>query len=295
MLYMNAAKLYVVATPIGNLADMSLRAIEILKQVDVIAAEDTRHSKKLLQHYAITTPLLSLYAENEAQRSVELLARLQRGEAVALISDAGTPLVSDPGQRLVQQAQTAGIDIVPVPGACAAIAALSVAGLPADQFIFVGFLPTRRGARCGVLEGFEHEPRTVVCYEAPHRIMALLADMENVLGAERRVVVARELTKRFETILHGPIADVKAALLADSVQQKGEFVVLLAGAVPQPAADLSESAQHIMTVLAKALPLKQAAQLTAEISGASKNKLYQWAVQKPEIRGQNPEGLVRWR
>jgi len=268
--------LYVVATPIGNLGDMSQRAREVLQQVDRIAAEDTRHSGQLLRHFAINTPLLALHEHNERQISEGLVVRMLAGETLALVSDAGTPLVSDPGFHLVRLAVQAGIQVLPVPGACALTAALSVAGLATDRFRFEGFLPAKHGARQQRLETLLHEEATLVFYEAPHRILDTLADMEPMFGAGRQLVLARELTKTFETVLRGTIAEVQQQVEADSNQQKGEMVLLLEGAAAEPNDDIE--VQRILTILLAQLPVKQASTLAAAITGEKKNHLYDLAL-----------------
>lgn len=270
--------LYVVATPIGNLADMVPRATETLQQVDLIAAEDTRHSKRLLEHFHISTPMVAYHDHNEAQSLPALLQRLAKGQSIALISDAGTPLISDPGYRLVRAAREAGFSVSPIPGPSALIAALSVAGLPSDRFRFEGFLPAKTGPRRNVLDGLAKEEATLIFYEAPHRIAASLADVVHCFGEEREVVVARELTKTFETILAGPAAEVLSLVEGDSNQQRGEIVLLIHGAPGAKDLGLDAEAMRIMTLLTKELPLKQAAALAADISGVKKNALYQWAV-----------------
>jgi len=221
--------LWVVATPIGHRDDLSARAIETLRAVAVIAAEDTRHSRPLLLHHGVATPLVALHDYNEREVVDALVARLQGGESVALISDAGTPLISDPGFRLVRAARAAGIRCAPVPGACAAIAALSVAGLPSDRFVFEGFLPAKAAARRSRLRELAGEPRTIIFYESSHRVAESLADMRDVFGAEREAVLARELTKMFETVLGEPLAALAARVAADPDQQRGEHVILVAG------------------------------------------------------------------
>jgi len=270
--------LYIVATPIGNLQDMSLRAVETLKKVDVIAVEDTRHSAPLLQHFAVTTPTLALHDHNERDRAALLLKRLQKGESIALISDAGTPLISDPGYHLVSEAKNAGITVVPIPGACAAIAALSAAGLPTDRFVFEGFLPVKTAARTARLKELDSEARTLIFYEAPHRIMDVLQDMQAVFGDARRVVVARELTKMFETIRSGTLAEIVAWANADKNQQRGEIVILVEGAEKTAATD--PDVQRVLTILLEALPLKQAVELAAKITNQRKNELYQQALKQ---------------
>ncbi len=276
----NPGTLYIVATPIGNLADMTQRAISVLREVNLIAAEDTRHSRTLLQHYQINTPMISLHEFNEAKRMTELLNRLLQGENIALISDAGTPLISDPGYVLVQSAREAKITVTPIPGCCAAIAALSGAGLPTDSFLFVGFLPSKTGERKHRLASLQDQLTTLIFYEAPHRIAALLQDIKLVLGTERRVVLAKELTKTFETFFAGTATEALDWLQADPYHQKGEFVVLVHGAVasPEKNADIPAPAQRILEILCAELPLKQAVALTAKITGVKKNALYANAV-----------------
>lgn len=281
--------LFVVATPIGNLADMVPRATEILQQVDIIAAEDTRHSKRLLEHFHISTPMLAYHDHNEQHSLPGILNRLEQGERIALISDAGTPLISDPGYRLVRAAREAGFRVVPVPGASALIAALSVAGLPSDRFAFEGFLPAKSGQRRKQLDALRKEARTLIFYEAPHRILACLRDIAAELGETREIVLARELTKTFETVIAGSAAEVLNRVESDSNQQKGEIVLVVRGAETKGAAEIDPEAQRIMTVLLKELPLKQAAALTAEISGTKKNALYQWALGEKQSPGPNLE------
>lgn len=275
--------LFVVATPIGNLADMVPRATEVLQQADIIAAEDTRHSKRLLEHFHISTPMLAYHDHNEQQSLPGILKRLEQGERIALISDAGTPLISDPGYRLVRATREAGFRVVPIPGASALIAALSVAGLPSDRFAFEGFLPAKTGQRRKQLEALGKESRTLIFYEAPHRILASLRDIAAVLGEARELVLARELTKTFETIIAGSAAEVLSRVEGDPNQQKGEIVLMLRGVETKAHAELEPEAERIMSILARELPLKQAAALAAEITGAKKNALYQWAL-NTEIR-----------
>ncbi len=270
--------LYVVATPIGNLEDLSPRAVRILSQVDLIAAEDTRHSARLLQHYAITTRLTALHEHNERARAAALIEDLQDGRSLALISDAGTPLVSDPGFNLVRAAHAAGITVVPVPGACAAIAALSASGLPTDRFIFEGFPPAKQAARVNYFQGLRQESRTQIFYESSHRILESLADMVSVFGPERPAVLARELTKQFETLRTAPLADLYTWVSADPDQQRGEMVVLLAGAPPE-AREGDGEAERILRLLLAELPVRQAAALTAQITGQKKNHLYERALE----------------
>ena len=266
--------LWVVATPIGHRDDLSARAIETLRAVAVIAAEDTRHSRPLLLHHGVATPLVALHDYNEREVVDALVARLQGGESVALISDAGTPLISDPGFRLVRAARAAGIRCAPVPGACAAIAALSVAGLPSDRFVFEGFLPAKAAARRSRLRELASEPRTIIFYESSHRVAESLADMRDVFGAEREAVLARELTKMFETVLGEPLAALAARVAADPDQQRGEHVILVAGRGEEADAKLAEG-KRIFAILREELPPAKAAKLAAAISGAPRKLLYQ--------------------
>ncbi|MFP3518415.1 16S rRNA (cytidine(1402)-2'-O)-methyltransferase [Pseudomonas sp. SIMBA_077] len=273
--------LYVVATPIGNLDDISARALKVLREVSLIAAEDTRHSLRLLQHFGIATPLGACHEHNERDEGNRFIQRLLAGEDVALISDAGTPLISDPGYHLVRQARAAGVRVVPVPGACALIAALSAAGLPSDRFIFEGFLPAKAVGRRSRLELLKEESRTLIFYEAPHRILECLQDMELVFGADRPALLARELTKTFETLKGLPLAELRAFVEADSNQQRGECVVLVAGwTAPETDQVVSNEAMRILDLLLKEMPLKRAAALAAEITGERKNVLYQVALEK---------------
>jgi 16S rRNA (cytidine1402-2'-O)-methyltransferase len=271
--------LYVVATPIGNLDDMSVRALKVLREVALIAAEDTRHSARLMQHFGIGTPLAACHEHNERDEGSRFITRLLAGDNVALISDAGTPLISDPGYHLVRQARAAGIPVVPVPGACALIAALSAAGLPSDRFMFEGFLPAKAVGRRAKLELVKEEPRTLIFYEAPHRILECLQDMEQVFGTERPALLARELTKTFETLKGLPLGELRAFVEADSNQQRGECVVLVAGWTPPEDEDVvGTEARRILGLLLEEMPLKRAAALAAQITGVRKNLLYQVAL-----------------
>ncbi|MCV4263133.1 16S rRNA (cytidine(1402)-2'-O)-methyltransferase [Pseudomonas capsici] len=273
--------LYVVATPIGNLDDMSVRALKVLRDVALIAAEDTRHSSRLMQHFGISTPLAACHEHNERDEGSRFITRLLAGDDVALISDAGTPLISDPGYHLVRQARAAGVQVVPVPGACALIAALSAAGLPSDRFIFEGFLPAKAAGRKGRLEMLREEPRTLIFYEAPHRILECLQDMEQVFGPDRPALLARELTKTFETLKGLPLAQLRAFVEGDSNQQRGECVVLVAGWTPPEDEDVvGAEARRVLDLLLEEMPLKRAAALAAEITGVRKNLLYQVALDK---------------
>jgi 16S rRNA (cytidine1402-2'-O)-methyltransferase len=271
--------LYVVATPIGNLDDISARALNVLRNVALIAAEDTRHSARLMQRFGIGTPLVACHEHNERDQGGRFLARLLAGDDVALISDAGTPLISDPGYHLVRQARAAGVAVVPVPGACALIAALSAAGLPSDRFIFEGFLPAKAAGRRARLEQVKEESRTLIFYEAPHRILECLQDMQAVFGDERPALLARELTKTFETLKGMPLAELAAWVGADSNQQRGECVVLVAGwQAPEGEDAINAEALRILNLLLAEMPLKRAAALAAEITGVRKNLLYQAAL-----------------
>ncbi|MBB4818779.1 16S rRNA (cytidine1402-2'-O)-methyltransferase [Pseudomonas alcaligenes] len=274
-------KLYVVATPIGNLDDISTRALRVLRDVALIAAEDTRHSVRLLQHFGISTPLAACHDHNEREEGGRFLARLQAGEDVALISDAGTPLISDPGYHLVRQVRAAGITVVPVPGPSALIAALSAAGLPSDRFIFEGFLPAKAVGRRSRLERVKEEPRTLIFYEAPHRLLECLEDMVTVFGEDRPAVLARELTKTFETLKGSPLSALRDWVAADSNQQRGECVLLVAGwQEPEGEDAISGEALRVLDLLLGELPLKRAAALAAEITGVRKNLLYQAALER---------------
>jgi|TARA_R100000935_G_scaffold9415_1_gene19242 16S rRNA (cytidine1402-2'-O)-methyltransferase len=271
------AALYIVATPIGNLADISARAIEVLSSVDVIAAEDTRHSKYLLQHHGIETSTISLHEHNEQQRSELLLSRIAAGESIALISDAGTPLISDPGYRLVNMAREQGIKVIPIPGACAVIAALSASGLSAERFAFEGFLPPKSTARLQALKSLANEPRTLIFYESPKRMVASLQDMLTVFGGDRKACLARELTKMFETIVTLPLAELVDVVINDANHQKGEIVLLVEGQAAVVDSDEAEEVR-VLQILLDEVSLKQAAAITASILGIKKNKAYEMAL-----------------
>lgn len=273
--------LYVVATPIGNLDDISARALRVLREVALIAAEDTRHSQRLLQHFGIATPLAACHEHNERDQGGRFIGRLQAGEDVALISDAGTPLISDPGFHLVRSARAAGIPVVPVPGACALIAALSAAGLPSDRFIFEGFLPAKATGRRQRLEALREEPRTLLFYEAPHRLLESVEDMLAVFGPERPALLARELTKTFETLKGLPLAELREFIAADSNQQRGECVLLVGGwQAPEGEEAVSAESLRVLDLLLAEMPVKRAAALAAEITGVRKNLLYQAALER---------------
>lgn len=268
-----AGTLQVVATPIGNLADLSPRALDTLRTVSAVCAEDTRRTRQLLAHYGIERPLIALHEHNEADIAATLVARMQAGESLALVSDAGTPLVSDPGFRLVRAARAAGIRVSPVPGASALIAALSVAGLPSDRFVFEGFLPAKAGARRQRLAALAGETRTLLFYESSHRIADTLADCVDAFGTQRPAVLARELTKLFETVLDGTLEQLQALVEVDPDQRRGEFVLLVHGAGDDADAKIAEG-RRVCALLAEHLPPSTAAKLAAEISGAPRRALY---------------------
>ena len=273
-----SAKLYIVATPLGNISDITYRAIEILKGVDLIAAEDTRHSGKLLSYYQITKPTFPLHDHNERQRGSVLIEKIKAGQAVALISDAGTPLISDPGYHLVNECREAGIDVVPVPGACAAITALSAAGLPSDRFSFEGFLPVKEKAKTEKLTTLAEETQTMIFYESPRRIQDTVKHIINIMGADRKLVIARELTKMFESYYVLPAGEMLDWLNQDTNHCRGEFVLMVAGA-SKDNIGLSLEAINTLTLLKKELPLKKAAAITAEIHNLKKNDLYKWGLE----------------
>ncbi len=277
---MSESVLYVVATPIGNLADISERALSVLRSVDLIAAEDTRHTRQLLMHFTINKPLFSVHDHNEQQRIEKVISELSSGQSIALVSDAGTPLISDPGFHVVQAVRDAGFQVVPVPGPCALVTALSAAGMPTDRFCFEGFLPAKSSGRKKQLQQVEDEPRTLVFYESPHRIVDSLTDIAEVLGADRLITVARELTKTFETFFTGTLEQTIAWMQADTNQQRGEFVLVVAGAsVKEDEEAAAVSAEKVLKVLLEELPVKQAAALCAKITGQKKNALYQQALE----------------
>ncbi|WAC61781.1 16S rRNA (cytidine(1402)-2'-O)-methyltransferase [Pseudoxanthomonas sp. SL93] len=270
---MSAGTLFIVATPIGNLADLSPRALDTLRGVAAICAEDTRRSGQLLSHFGVEKPLVALHEHNEDALSQRIVERLLAGESLALVSDAGTPLVSDPGYRVVRAARAAGVKVSPIPGACAAIAALSVAGLPSDRFVFEGFLPAKSSARREQLQLLAGETRSLVFYESSHRIAESLADMRIAFGDDRPAVLARELTKLFETVLDGTLAGLHARVEADDNQRKGEFVVIVQGAGDDSDAQLAEG-RRVYAMLSPHLPPSTAARLAADITGAPRKSLY---------------------
>ncbi|MBX2809542.1 MAG: 16S rRNA (cytidine(1402)-2'-O)-methyltransferase [Cellvibrionaceae bacterium] len=274
--------LYIVATPIGNLADISLRAIETLRAVALIAAEDTRRSGRLLSHFNIGTPLIAYHDHSDTRRITQIIDKLCSGQSIALISDAGTPLVSDPGYRLVKAARAKAIAVVPIPGACALVAALSVSGLPADRWAFEGFLPAKAQARQQRLQALQAEARTLIFYESTHRILESLEAMAQVFGGDREAVLARELTKTYETLLSGTLASLLACLNAEANQCKGEFVLLVKGFdKPNRVSVIDSAAEHTMKILLQELSVKQAASLGARLTGIKKRDLYQWALNQP--------------
>ncbi len=266
--------LYIVPTPIGNLGDISSRALDVLNQVSLIACEDTRHSGKLLSHFGIETRKTALHDHNERDRAQWIIQKLAAGEAVALISDAGTPLISDPGYHLVSQVREAGFNVVPLPGPCAAITALSASGLPSDRFSFEGFLPAKEKGRLDKLNELSEDPRTLIFYESPHRIIHSLESIVTALGEMRHVVMAREVTKTFETFLSGSAAEVLAQVKADQNQQKGEIVLMCHGYRSDTEEEFSTVAINTLKLLCQELPLKKASALAAQIHGLKKNALY---------------------
>ena len=266
--------LYVVATPIGNLEDITYRAVRILTEVDLIAAEDTRHSRTLLAHYDITTRMQALHEHNESQVVSRILERIASGQAIALISDAGTPLISDPGFHLVRTAREAGLPVFTVPGPSAVTAALSVAGLPPDRFVFEGFLPSKSAARKKRLQLLGHETRTLVMFESSHRIEATVADMIEVFGDNRLVAVCRELTKKFETVLRFPLAQLQKELAQDANQSRGEFVIVVGGEEASEDESLSKAHQMALALM-EFMPASQAARVAAQLNNVSRRQIYQ--------------------
>lgn len=273
-----AGTLYIVATPIGNLRDITQRALDVFAQADLIAAEDTRHSGLLLAHYGIKKPFFALHDHNEQQKAAQLVAKLQQGMSIALISDAGTPLISDPGFHLVRQCRQAGIKVVPLPGACAAITALCASGIASDRFCFEGFLPAKSKGRRDKLETLTDEERTLIFYESTHRILDCLADMEAVFGADRYVVLAREITKSWETVSGDRLAVLRAWLAEEPNRTKGEMVLIVEGKPKTQETMFSAQAIKALTLIARELPLKKAAAIVAEVYGYKKNALYQFGL-----------------
>ncbi len=277
----DVATLYIVPTPIGNLADITQRALDVLANVDLIAAEDTRHTSRLLSHFSISTRTFALHDHNEQQKADFLIEKLQAGTSIALVSDAGTPLISDPGYHLVNRCRHAGVKVVPLLYLCAVITALSGSGLPSDRFSFEGFLPPKSKGRRDCFQALADDARTLIFYESPHRINDSLSDMLAVLYPDRQVVLARELTKTYETIHGAPLGELIDWLAEDSNRVRGEMVILVAGHRAQKD-DLPGEVLRTLTLLAKELPLKKAAALTAEIHGAKKNALYKWGLENLE-------------
>ncbi len=280
------SELYVVATPIGNLGDMSARALEVLRMVDLVAAEDTRHSGRLLQHFGISKPLRAYHEHNEGPQSDWLLAQLKDGKRIALISDAGTPLISDPGYQLVNRVRQASIPVIPIPGPCALVTALCASGLASDRFVFEGFLPAKSKARLERLSLFQKEQRTIVLYESPHRICESVADMLTVFGGDRNAVIARELTKAYETIHQDSLQALCSWLANDANQQRGEMVVLISGAPDEvEGEDGQAEIDRVLSLLLQEVSLKQASQLTAKIMNKNKNEIYKRALALKEQAG----------
>jgi 16S rRNA (cytidine1402-2'-O)-methyltransferase len=269
--------LYIVATPIGNLSDISQRALDILAEVDVIACEDTRHTQKLLSHFSIKNNTMSLHDHNERQRQEQIANMLSEGKSIALVSDAGTPLISDPGFHIVKHLRQQSLSVVPIPGACAAITALCASGLPTDKFTFEGFLPSKSGARQTTLEALIKEPRTMVFYDAPRRALDTISDIVTVLGGDRQVAIARELTKTFETIHSDTAENLQQWLSEDPNQLKGEMVLMIEGAKVNTG-DISPEAERALTLLVKELPPKKACAIVADLYGLKKKALYDLAL-----------------
>ena len=275
----NSGILYIVATPIGNLQDISQRALDTFTQVDLIAAEDTRHTGLLLSHYGIKKSFFALHDHNEQQKADLLVEKLLQGSNIALVSDAGTPLISDPGFHLVRKCHQAGIKVVPLPGACAAITALCASGIASDRFCFEGFLPAKTKARRDKLQNLVKEDRTLIFYESTHRILESLADIENVFGSERYVVIAREITKTWETIVGDNIGNLRLWLEQDSNRIKGEIVLVIEGGKREEQSDFDIQAIKALQLISAELPLKKAAAIVAELYGYKKNALYQYAIE----------------
>lgn len=280
-----ASTLYIVPTPIGNRNDITLRALSVLQQVDIIAAEDTRHTGMLLQHYAIQhARILSLHDHNEQQKTDCLIAQLQAGHSIALVCDAGTPIINDPGYHLVRSCRAASISVVPLPGACVAIAALSAAGLPADRFCYEGFLPAKRKRRLNLLQTLKTEPRTLIFYESTHRLLDSLQDMVTTWSKDRYVVLAREITKKWESIYGAPVGKLLAWVQDDPVRQRGEMVLIVDGYHTKDTATLSPEVLRTLRILmAEELPLKTASALAAKIHGVKKHALYQYMISSPTL------------
>jgi len=275
-----SGSLYIVATPIGNLGDISERAIEVLKQSDLIAAEDTRHSKTLLERFGIKTKVKAYHEHNEEKFTSQLIQQIVDGESIALISDAGTPLINDPGYKLVAAAHDNGIKVIPIPGPSAVITALSASGLPTSKFIFEGYLPAKSEARKKVLQQLISESRTLIFYEAPHRIRDSVQDMRDIFGTERRATIARELTKQYEQIVRDSLSEVYEKIISEEIKIKGEFVIIIEGAQEISVSDAE--VLRINQILSEKLPPKDAAGLTSKITGKKKNEVYQMALEVSE-------------
>ena len=270
--------LYVVATPIGNLGDLTARAQEILGTVDLIAAEDTRHTRQLLQAFGLQTPTIALHEHNETHKAADLMRELEAGRSIALVSDAGTPLISDPGFSVVAAARAARVPVIAIPGACAAIAAVSVAGLPTDRFVFEGFLPAKAAARREQLHALSYETRTLVFYEAPHRIVDVLADMAAAFGSDREAALSRELTKRFETLYRDTLGALAAKAADDADMQRGEIVIVVAGRAGAAQSHEAADAERVLRVLVEDLSPSRAAKIAARLTGAKRADLYEKAL-----------------
>ena len=269
--------LYIVATPIGNLADMSERAIKTLSQADCIACEDTRHSKKLLDHYHINSLMIAYHEHSSTQVTDKLLTLLAQGKNVALVSDSGTPLISDPGFQLVCRAREHGYEVIPIPGSCALIAALSVSGLATDRFSFIGFLPAKSGQRIEVLKTVQQYENTIICYESPHRIIETLRDATEILGADRNSFIAREMSKMYETYLAGSLEELLELVSCDTDQQKGEFVLIIEAS--KKCREISLEAERILILMLREFPVSKAASLTAKITGLARRTMYKKALE----------------
>lgn len=271
-------KIFVVATPIGNLGDITQRALDTLKGSDIIAAEDTRRTQTLLSHFGISVKLISLYEHNEDEKSPQIIKMVKEGKNISLVSDAGTPLISDPGFGLIRLAVNSGVKVVPIPGACSPIVALSVSGLATDRFVFEGFLPAKNGARVKYLENLKTEPRTMIFFESSHRIVSSIESMIEVFGEERKAVVARELTKTYETVFHASLKEIFQFVNGDNNQQKGEFVVVVDGGEAESSLEI-ETSKVLKILLDEGLPTKQVASIAAKITGEKKKELYSLALE----------------
>ena len=286
-----AGVLYVVSTPIGNMGDLGARALAILREVDGVLAEDTRHSRRLLRAHGVETPLSPLHDHNERRMAGRIVRRLEKGERLALVCDAGTPLISDPGLHVVRRARESGAALVPVPGPCALVCALSVSGLATDRFVFEGFLPARRAARRRRLEALCLEPRTLIFYEAPHRVEDTLADLTDTFGGARDAVLAKELTKRHESVRHGTLDALRAWLRMRGEHARGEFVILVAGAREEELPTPPDDARVVLTELMKDLPVKRAVEIARRLTRRERNHLYRLALEIGREGGGEGAGL----